>query len=55
MSNNTVVVMGGVDENNEDLNTVESFSFDRYCWEELPPMIERRSYATAVIKCCNFS
>ena len=55
VSNNTIVVMGGMDENYKHLNTVESFSFDRYCWEELPPIIEPRSYATAVVKCCNFS
>lgn len=50
-----IVVMGGRDENMKYLNSVESFSFDSCCWEELTPMIEPRSYATAVVKRGNFS
>ena len=42
-----IVVMGG--RNAEGcLNTVEMFSFDSYRWQNLPPMNERRWYATAV-------
>ena len=43
----TVIVMGGDDR--RSLNSVESFRFDRFTWEELPPMQEARSYATAVV------
>ena len=43
----TVVVMGG--EDRRALNSVESFRFDRFTWEELPPMQEARSRATAVV------
>ena len=43
----TVIVMGGDDTG--ALNSVESFRFDRFTWEELPPMQEARSYATAVV------
>ena len=44
----TVIVMGGVDERRYILKTVEGFRFDRYTWEELPPMHEERRHATAV-------
>ena len=44
----TVIVMGGHDEK-KYLNIVEGFRFDRYSWEELPPMHEARSWATAVV------
>ena len=45
----TVIVMGGRDETGEDLKSVEGFRFDRYSWEELPPMHEERCWATAVV------
>ena len=44
----TVIVMGGHDGKNY-LNAVEGFRFDRYSWEELPPMHEARCWATAVV------
>ncbi|WP_395239397.1 kelch repeat-containing protein, partial [Salmonella sp. s54412] len=45
---NSIVVMGGKDERGNNINSVESFSFDRYSWEDLPPMNEARFAATAV-------
>ena len=45
----TVIVMGGRNETGDDLNSVEGFRFDRYSWEELPPMHEARCWATAVV------
>ena len=45
----TVIVMGGRDETGEGLKSVEGFRFDRYSWEELPPMHEARCWATAVV------
>ena len=47
VAKNTVIVMGG--DNRRALNSVESFRFDRFTWEELPPMQEARSHATAVV------
>ena len=46
----TVIVMGGRDERLllNCLKSVEGFRFDRYSWEELPPMHEARCWATAV-------
>jgi hypothetical protein len=44
----TVIVMGGKDERNY-LNSVESFRFDRYSWEELPSMHEAKWLATAAV------
>ena len=44
----TVIVMGGRDGGNY-LMSVEGFRFDRYSWEELPPMHEARCWATAVV------
>ena len=44
----TVIAMGGHDGKNY-LNIVEGFRFDRYSWEELPPMHEARCWATAVV------
>ncbi len=44
----TVIVMGGDDEIGNDLKSVEIFKFDRYSWDELPPMHEPRYRATAV-------
>ena len=44
----TVIVMGGEGERQNDLKSVESFKFDDYSWDELPPMHEPRYLATAV-------
>ena len=48
VSQGGIVVMGGEDEHNRVLNSVECFTFDRYSWEDLPPMNEARYEATAV-------
>ena len=45
----TVIVMGGEDELRNELNSVESFRFDSFTWEELPTMQEARWGATAVV------
>ena len=45
----TVIVMGGKNEREQYLNSVEGFKFDRFTWEELPRMHERRYLATAVL------
>ena len=45
----TVIVMGGVDEDSIVLKSVESFKFDRCTWEELKEMPEARCSATAVV------
>jgi hypothetical protein len=45
----TVIVMGGRDENEISLKSVESFKFDRFTWEELPEMPEGKYGATAVV------
>ena len=45
--NDTVIVMGGKDEDGNCLKSVESFRFDRFTWEELPEMKEERYMATA--------
>ena len=50
ITGNAVVVMGGLDEKNRVLSSVECFSFDWFCWEELPQMTEPRSFATSVGK-----
>ena len=44
-----IVVMGGYD-GRKTLNSVECFDLIRQVWEELPPMIEPRVWATAVVK-----
>ena len=41
---NTIVALGGL-----GLESVESFSFESYSWEELPDMNEERWYPTAVV------
>ena len=46
---NTIVVLGGKGWRWNSLKSVEGFSFDRYTWEELPDMKERRVFATAVV------
>ena len=50
ITGDVIVVMGGLDVEGEYLDSVECFSLDRQVWEELPDMIERRAYATAVAK-----
>ena len=45
----TVIVIGGEDEQGNTLKSVESFKFDRFTWEEFPEMLEAKSAATAVI------
>ena len=45
----TVIVMGGEDEERNCLKSAESFRFDRFTWEELPEMQEARYEATAVV------
>ena len=45
--NDTIIVMGGKDEDGNYLKSVESFRFDRFTWEELPEMKEERYMATA--------
>ena len=45
----TVIVMGGEDEEGNYLKSAESFRFDRFTWEELPEMQEARCDATAVV------
>ena len=45
----TVIVMGGRDEIGNGLKSVEGFRFDRYSWEELPPMHVEKVYATAAV------
>ena len=47
ITENVIVVMGGWNE--KDLSSVECFTLGGYPWEELPPMIEPRSWATAVV------
>ncbi len=44
----TVIVMGGEDESENSLKSVESFTFDHYSWEELSEMNDARCWATAV-------
>ena len=46
---NTIVVLGGIDERKNYLKSVEGFSFQRYTWEELPDMNEARCLSTAVV------
>ena len=45
---NNVYVMGGVDENEKELKSVECFDIERNSWQEFPPMIKARYQATAV-------
>jgi N-acetylneuraminic acid mutarotase/ribosome-associated translation inhibitor RaiA len=45
----TVIVMGGKDENGDPLKSVESFTFDRFTWEELQEMNDAKWGATAVV------
>ena len=45
----TVIVMGGRNERENYLKSVEGFRFDRNSWEELPAMHEARCRATAAV------
>ena len=45
----TVLVMGGQNERENALKSVEGFRIGRNSWEELPPMEENRFRATAVV------
>ena len=45
---NAIVLMGGYEVQGR-LRSVECFTFDRYCWEELTPMNEPRNKPIAVI------
>ena len=45
---NNIVVLGGQDEQNE-LNSVEAFNFQRYTWQDLPEMSQARWLHTAVL------
>ena len=49
ITGNTIVVMGGEDEEGEDLDTVESFTMGGSTWEYLPAMNKARSYAVAEV------
>ena len=50
VAGNHIVVMGGYDWfQKKFLSSVECFDLDRQVWEELPPMNEARSEATAVV------
>ena len=49
VTGNVVAVMGGWNKEQGVLNSVECFNFERYAWEELPPMIGKRGYPTAVV------
>ena len=48
---NIIVVMGGWQGNKEGLNSVESFNFCNYSWEELSPMNKKRRGLSAVVRC----
>ena len=49
ITGNVIVVMGGWNEKDKYLSSVECFTLGGYSWEELPPMIVPRSWATAVV------
>ena len=44
-----VIAMGGKDEGDNFLKSVEGFRFDSYSWQELPEMREERYLATAIV------
>jgi hypothetical protein len=46
---NTIVVLGGMDERGWFMKSVEGFNFERFSWQELPDMKEKRYWATAVV------
>ena len=45
---NNIVVLRGSGERG-DLKSVESFNFERYTWQELPEMFQKRWLYTAVV------
>ena len=44
------LVVGGMNERDEYLKSVECFDLERQLWQDLPDMLEPRAYATAVVK-----
>ena len=50
ITENAIVVIGGWNEEENKLNSVECFDFDLNWWVELPPMNKKRDDATAVVK-----
>ena len=52
ITGNTIVVMGGVNEKRESLNTVECFTMGSSAWKYLPAMNEARSNAVAEVLPC---
>ena len=51
VTDNVIIVMGGVDKRGRSLNLVECFNLSKYAWEDLPSMKQERKGATAVVKC----
>ena len=49
VTGDVIVVMGGID-GRKTLNSVECFDLIHQVWDELPPMIDPRSHATAILK-----
>ena len=49
ITGNTIVVMGGVNEKDENLESVECFTMGGSTWEYLPPMNKARSFAVAEV------
>ena len=49
ITGNTIVVMGGLNEEFEDLNSVECFTMGGSTWEYLPAMKKARSCAVAEV------
>ena len=49
ITGNTIVVMGGINEELEDLNSVEYFTMGGSTWEYLPAMNKARSFAVAEV------
>ena len=50
VTGDVLVVMGGRDENDHYLKSVEAFHLQNHVWEELPDLNEAREYASAVVK-----
>lgn len=51
VTDNVIIVMGGFNDHERYLKSVECFHFCTYVWEDLPPMGKKRCGATAVVKC----
>ena len=49
ITGNTIVVMGGFNEEREDLSSVECFTMGGYTWKYLPAMNEARWHAVAEV------